>query len=124
MVTSFGKILRKIRIDNNEILKNMAEKLNVTSSFLSAVENGKKRIPNNWLNEISCLYDLNSSEIENLEFAFSETNESIKISFEGLNLESKKLAFSFARKLNELDDAEIESLKNLLRKEKQQNDGI
>lgn len=38
MVTAFGKFLRILR----EILKDMAEKLNVTSSFLSAVENGKK----------------------------------------------------------------------------------
>lgn len=117
MITSFGKILRKIRIDNNEILRDMANKLNVTSSFLSAVENGKKRIPDQWLNQISSMYNLNSLEIEKLEFAFSETNENLKISFEGLNLESKKLAFSFARKLDKFDDTEMELLKKLLGKD-------
>ena len=44
MLTSLGRFLRKLRIDRGEILKNMAEKLEVTSSFLSAVENGKKRM--------------------------------------------------------------------------------
>ena len=42
MLTSLGKFLRKLRIDNNELLKDMAQKLNVSVSFLSAVENGKK----------------------------------------------------------------------------------
>ena len=43
MITAFGKFLRILRMDNGEILKTMAEKLEVTSSFLSAVENGKKK---------------------------------------------------------------------------------
>ena len=43
MLTALGKFLRKLRIDNGEILKDMADKLGVTASFLSAVENGKKQ---------------------------------------------------------------------------------
>ena len=46
MLTSLGKFLRKIRIDNDEYLKDMADKLGVTVSFLSAVENGKKKESN------------------------------------------------------------------------------
>lgn len=38
MLTKFGKELRKIRIENDEILKDMADKLNVTAAYLSAVE--------------------------------------------------------------------------------------
>ena len=45
MLTSIGKFFRKLRIDEGEILKDMAEKLGVSVSFLSAVENGKKRMP-------------------------------------------------------------------------------
>ena len=44
---SLGKFFRKIRIDYGEILKNMADKLEVVF-FLSAVENGKKKMPSNW----------------------------------------------------------------------------
>ena len=45
MLTSIGRFLRKLRIDQGEILKDMAEKLGVTVSFLSSVENGKKKCP-------------------------------------------------------------------------------
>ena len=44
MLTNFGKALRKLRIDNNELLKDMALKLEVTVSYLSAVENGKRDV--------------------------------------------------------------------------------
>ena len=58
MLTSIGKFLRKLRIDRGEILKDMAEKLDVTVSFLSAVENGRKKMPSSWNARICSLYDL------------------------------------------------------------------
>ena len=43
MITSLGTFLRKLRLAKGEILKDMAECLGVSSAFLSAVENGKKK---------------------------------------------------------------------------------
>ena len=43
MLTEIGKFLRRYRIDNGLLLKDMAGKVGVTSAYLSAVENGKKR---------------------------------------------------------------------------------
>ena len=44
-VTEFGKFSRKLRIENDELLRDMANKLGVTASYLSAEEiyqkNGK-----------------------------------------------------------------------------------
>ena len=50
-LTEFGKFSRKLRIDNGELLKDMAIKLNVTVSYLSAVEIGKRNIPEKWEEE-------------------------------------------------------------------------
>ena len=41
MLTSLGIFLRKLRLEQREVLKYMADKLGVSASFLSAVENGK-----------------------------------------------------------------------------------
>ncbi|KHF28295.1 Helix-turn-helix domain protein [Anoxybacillus sp. BCO1] len=49
MLTEFGRFCRKLRIDNGELLKHMADKLGVTSSYLSAVENGKRNVPQDWV---------------------------------------------------------------------------
>lgn len=56
MLTPFGRFLRKLRIDHGELLKDMAEKLKVTASYLSAVEVGKKAVPNAWIGVLSGMY--------------------------------------------------------------------
>ena len=38
MITNFGKFLRKLRVDHNEFLKDMAARLGVTVAYLSAIE--------------------------------------------------------------------------------------
>lgn len=60
--TIFGKYLAKLRIDNDEKLKDMACKLKVSPSFLCEVENGKKMIPGRFASEIAVLYNLNNKQ--------------------------------------------------------------
>ena len=56
MLISIARFLRKLRIDNGEILKDMAEALGVSSAFLSAVENGKKKMPEGWIEKLKAIY--------------------------------------------------------------------
>ena len=56
MVNEFGKELRKIRIDHGEILKNMADKLKMTASYLSAIECGKRNIPEELILKLKDIY--------------------------------------------------------------------
>ncbi len=118
MITAFGKFLRILRMDNGEILKSMAEKLEVTSSFLSAVENGKKKIPADWTEKISKLYLLSGDKLIELQNAVSETNQCVEIGLANLNFKQRELAFSFARKLNGFDDNELQKLWNILKEDK------
>lgn len=62
MVTDFGKFCRKLRIDNDEFLKDMAGKIGVTSSYLSAVEQGKRKMPSEWAKKITGAYALTDSQ--------------------------------------------------------------
>lgn len=114
MLTSVGRFLRKLRIDEGEILKDMATKLNVTVSFLSAVENGKKRMPSSWNNRICELYNL--SEEKRCEFttAIAETEDAIEMNFMGQSLQRRELAVSFARKFPEIDVTQAEAIKKIL----------
>jgi transcriptional regulator with XRE-family HTH domain len=63
MVTNFGKFCRKLRIDNDELLKDMACKLSVTPSYLSAIEKGKRKVPVEWEQKIAELYPLDSNQL-------------------------------------------------------------
>lgn len=114
MVTEFGKELRKIRIDRGEILKDMADKLSMTSSYLSAIECGKRSVPNSMIERIVALYDLNDTEKKCLEEAKNKSLKSIEISFDNVSEEKQDLALKFARSFEEIDKETIKKIKELL----------
>jgi transcriptional regulator with XRE-family HTH domain len=66
MTTDFGKFCRKLRIDNNELMKDMANKLGVTTSYLSAIEKGKRNIPTDWAEQIAEHYELTEKQVIDL----------------------------------------------------------
>ena len=118
MLTEFGKVLRKIRIDNDEILKDMANKLNVTVSYLSAVENGKREVPNSWVDKIITEYQLSGNEIRNLKDALYNSKNEVSINLSCLNDNKKQAAIAFAREFDEFTDDEIKDILNMLKRMK------
>jgi len=114
MITTFGKFCRKLRIDNGEILKHMADKLGVTSSYLSAVENGKRKIPDEWLEMIIGLYDLDNSMSRELETAFMDSQSSFTFKLDNYNQEDKNILMAFARDFGEMDDFQKKEIKSIL----------
>lgn len=114
MLTNLGKFLRKLRIDHGEILKDMADKLNVTVSFLSAVENGKKRMPSGWNEQICNLYSLTEQQKADFTTAVAETAEAIEMNLAPASINRRELAVSFARSFNSLDDDQAEEIRNIL----------
>lgn len=116
MLTEFGKVLRKIRIDSNELLKEMADKLEVTASYLSAVEHGKREIPSDWIAKLINIYDLGVSQIKELEDSAEKSTLSIKINLKGQSSDAISLANAFARKLKDFDQNDIDKIKAIMNK--------
>lgn len=116
MITSLGKFLRKVRLDYGEILKNMADRLNVSSAFLSAVENGKKRMPDTWYEKLKDNYSLSEEQIEDLIQADFESRESLEISLSDVSVDKQRLAISFARQFDSLDEETSQRIINILNK--------
>lgn len=117
MLTSLGKFLRKLRIDRGEKLKDMADQLNVSSAFLSAVENGKKKMPIEWNQRIPSVYELNDEQCENFFQAAAEAEEFIAMNFSETAEQNRKLAVSFARKFNDFDEAQIDAIRKIIKGE-------
>ncbi len=61
--TEFGKLLRKIRVQNSENGKDMAKKLGMTNGYLSAIELGNRNIPGDMPRKVSELYNYNIIEL-------------------------------------------------------------
>ncbi|HBF5866279.1 helix-turn-helix domain-containing protein [Clostridioides sp. ZZV14-6044] len=115
-VTPFGKILRKIRIDNDETLKDMSEKFNVTSSHLSAVETGKRSIPKQWQDIIVKEYNLNENETNQLKKSILHSATEVKINTTDLNKDEKELIFAFANRFKHLNHQDKEKIRSILKK--------
>ena len=119
MVNEFGKILRKIRIDNGEILKDMADKLEMTSSYLSAIECGKRNIPNNLITKLQQLYNLDDEMVSKLEDAKQKSINKIEIdSISKMSLPKRDLALEFARKFDNIDDEFAKKLMDFMKRHK------
>lgn len=116
MFTSFGKFARKLRMNNNELLKDMADRLKVTSSYLSAVEHGKKRIPDDWQEELSEIYHLSSEQIDELKLAIIQSANEIEINLRNTTDVQKQVAYSFARRLESLSEDELDKIQEILKK--------
>lgn len=116
--TELGKALRKLRIDRSETLGDMAEKLGITSSYLSAIEKGKRPTPDGLTDKISDLYSLGSDIRAELADAADKTLQSVKLSLNGSSDPKREVALCFARSFDDLDDDTAESVLKLLRKKR------
>lgn len=113
MLTNFGKTLRKIRIDHNELLKNMAMRLNVTVAYLSAVENGKREVPDSWIELLEKEYKLSPEETRELQAYAYENKNLLKIDLVNIEKEERDLALAFARSFKTLTDEETKTLSQI-----------
>ena len=118
MVTCVGKFLRMLRISKGEILKNMADRLGVSSAFLSAVENGKKKFPVSWHEKITKYYNLSPQQIDELKQAVLESSDIIELNLQGLSAQNRQLAVSFARQFGSLDEETNKKIYNILNQSK------
>ena len=117
MLTNLGKFLRKLRIDRGELLKDMAGKLDVTVSFLSAVENGKKRMPSAWNNKICELYNLDEKQIIEFTQSVADSEEKVEVYLKDTNDKKRYAAVSFARRFSDFSDRQLDQLIKIIEEE-------
>ena len=110
MLTEFGKALRKIRIDRQQLLRDMADKLGVSSAYLSAVETGKRRIPQDWVSKIASIYSLSCEEQADLQSAADNSVFDVTISLVNASEQKRNAVLSFARALDGLNDEDLKRI--------------
>ena len=81
---------------------------------LSAVENGKKNVPKNWIPIIIDHYHLNEAEINDLEEAIAESKTHMKLNMQNSGILQRKTALQFARSFDGMDDETAQKIMNLL----------
>lgn len=114
MRVKIGDYLRDLRLVNSQTLKQMADGLGVSSAFLSAVENGKKNMPEKWYKLLSHNYNLNGVQLDELRNAVEESSTNIKLNLINANSINRELAISFARSFKDLDEDDSAKILKIL----------
>ena len=117
MLSEFGKICRKTRIDKGILLYDMAKDLGVSPAFLSKVENGKAKPRKEWADKISAKYaDKNQQKVlkEELEHAIEKVRSQKTVEVLSENEENLNLVLQLARKLENADKTERNRISKLL----------
>lgn len=118
MLTDFGLEVRKLRLENQMRLKEMAEKLKKSSAFLSAVETGRKRIPVGLPERIAELLNLDEISAARLRRAAAKSVKSIRLDVSQRDEQAQELAVAFARRFPAMDQDDVQRLMKALTESK------
>lgn len=99
-------------------MKDMAEALGVSSAFLSAVENGKKRMPDGWIEKLKIIYSFSIEQTQEFQAAIIDTNDAIELNLHNASPGNRALAISFAREFDSLDDETSKKIIEILSRRK------
>lgn len=107
MLTPFGKLLRKIRIDQDKTLADVAEMANVTAAFVSALETGKKPVPSGFVEQVRQGLCLTQLQVSALTSAAALQAKEVTIALNHRSDKAKELAVAFARRFDSLSETDI-----------------
>ena len=114
--TRFGEFVRILRIQNHQVMGDMAKALRTSVPFLSAVENGKKNVPIEWAEKLIEIYSLDEEQAKELYDAIEESKTQYKIVTAKASATQRKAALKFARSFDDIDDETAQKILELLNK--------
>jgi len=112
MITELGKELRKIRIDRDERLLDMADRVSKSAAFISAIEVGKKSPPAGFEEGIIRAYDLSHDAANKLRTSADRARKAFTI--EPNSALGRDTAGLLARHVNELSPDEMKDIHDIL----------
>ncbi len=114
-ITDYGKFARDLRKNRKENLNIMASKLDVSSSFLSSLESGKKLVPKDFADKMISVYSLDEIQKNRLLNAIELTNNKTIIKLNSLSPIKKNLILNLARNIDKISDEKAGEMLNLLK---------
>lgn len=114
MITIFGKELRKLRIEHQLKMTDMANALGVSSAYLSAIEHGKRKIPVHLIDQLTHLYTLSESEEHKLRLAEEAMIDTITIPLKGLSDTRRLLILEIVNAIQTASDETLQKVLQIL----------
>ena len=114
MYTKFGEFMRVLRIKHHEIMGDIADMLGVSLPFLSAVENGKRNVPADWVDKIVSHYSLSPEKTQELLEAIEQSKTQMKLDLKSSEFFQRTAALQFARSFDNMDEDTAKRIIELL----------
>ena len=117
--TRLAKFLRILRIQNDELLGNMADKLGIKPSYLSAIEANRRPLTSALKERLIEKYSLDSKQQAELDSLIAEADRSVEVDLSSVRNEAiypkyVNTAMLFARDISTLDEEELEEIQKML----------
>ena len=114
MATRFGEFTKKLRVENDELMVDMAKRLEISKSFLSQVESGVRKPPRKWEEKIQAEYTLNELQLEELRESMFVTLNKECIDISSYKENVKDIIYKLFIRM-EKDLSIIEDIDNMLK---------
>jgi transcriptional regulator with XRE-family HTH domain len=114
-LTPFAEAVRKLRARKGVTQKQMAAALNVSPAYLSALEHGKRGVPSfDLLQRIAGYFNIIWDEAEELFLVAGSSDPRVIVDTSGLPPEYTAFANRLAKRIRNLDSADIARLSAFL----------
>lgn len=114
MISSFGKVLKIYRKKNNDTLKTLSEKIQISLPYLSSMEVGRRLVTIDVIKKIREVYNLNEEEFNDLYMAMLDSNNKVDLELAKMNEAQREVSMVFARKIENADPELVEKLRKVL----------
>lgn len=109
--SSFGKELRKLRVDLELTLGDLGEKLEKSAGFLSGIETGRRPVPPTFVDELQAKLRLDEDVVAKLEAAAEKSRKkAVVIGLEGKDEFTQRLVVAFARNVGDMSSRDRNNL--------------
>lgn len=113
-LTPLGKAVRKLRIDKEKTLSQMALVIGCSPAFLSAVETGRKAPPKGFAAKIASEFGLDIIQTEELIRLEELSMKEVTLNVENTNHGTRKVAVEFARRFTNLTPEQRDEILQIL----------
>ena len=114
MISKYGEVISKIRAKQHDSLRKMALKVDLSATYLSAMEVGRRKVPMELADKIRTIYQLTDEEYTELIDSINDNNEHVDIEMSQMNDNQKEVSVLFARTIHNADPELVEKLKKVL----------
>lgn len=111
--------LKSLRLrSDDERLSDMAKKLGVSASYLSTVENQKRRMNDKLFQKIVEVYALDDEEEKKLDLLRNLASKEFNVSLDEMEDEKKETIVKFLSSVDDLSKEDVEKINLLLKNKK------